>query len=134
MGAASPLRVVAFRADATPAKGEPLIWVDPATEVLDPLWAKGVIIDGPDGRVVLCALDWCGIGGYVHRMFRDKLARAAKTSVDLSTAGSAAGTEARAASTATTAFTKRFAAAFRRPASDLASIRRVLSWLPGDSP
>ncbi|HPT26427.1 MAG TPA: hypothetical protein PLZ95_08410 [Bryobacteraceae bacterium] len=79
--AAGPLRVAAFRADATPAMGEPLIWVDPTKEVLDPLWAKGVVIDGPGGRVVLCALDWCGIGGYVHTMFRDKLAGAVNTSV-----------------------------------------------------
>lgn len=82
LAAGSPLRVAAFRADATPAMGEPLIWVDPTKEVLDPLWAKGVVIDGPGGRVVLCALDWCGIGGYVHRLFRDKLARGAGTSAD----------------------------------------------------
>ncbi len=76
MGMARPLRVAAFRADVTPALGEPLIWVDPTREVLDPLWAKGVVIEGPGGRVVLCAVDWCGLGGYVHRMFREKLAQA----------------------------------------------------------
>ncbi len=79
MGMARPLRVAAFRADVTPALGEPLIWVDPTREVLDPLWAKGVVIEGPGGRVVLCAVDWCGLGGYVHRMFREKLAQAVNT-------------------------------------------------------
>ena len=37
--AAAQLRVAAFRADATPALGEPLIWVTPAARVADPLWA-----------------------------------------------------------------------------------------------
>ncbi len=77
-----PISVACFRADVTPAPGEPLIWVDPAREVLDPLWAKGVVIDAPDGRIILCALDWCGLGGYVHRMFRDKLAHAVGAPVD----------------------------------------------------
>jgi hypothetical protein len=77
--AREPVRAAAFRADVTPALGEPLIWVDPAGEILDPLWAKGVIIDGPSGRVAICAVDWCGVGGWVHRMFRDRLAGAVRT-------------------------------------------------------
>jgi len=81
LAVASRYRVAAFRADATPVPGEPLIWVDPTKEVLDPLWAKGVVIDAPGGRIVLCALDWCGVGGYVHRMFKEKLARAVGTAV-----------------------------------------------------
>lgn len=80
LAGASPYRVAAFKADATPALGEPLIWVDPTKEVLDPLWAKGIVIEAPGGKIVLCALDWCGAGGYVHRMFREKLARAVGTS------------------------------------------------------
>jgi hypothetical protein len=79
VAAGQPLRAATFRADVTPAPGEPLIWVDPATEILDPLWAKGVIIDGPGGRVAICAVDWCGIGGWVHRMFRDRLAGGVRT-------------------------------------------------------
>lgn len=76
----SSLRVAAFRADVTPAPGEPLIWVDPTLEVLDPLSAKGFVLDGPGGRAVLCAIDWCGLGGFVHRIFVDALARAVNTS------------------------------------------------------
>lgn len=72
-------RAAAFRADATPALGEPLIWVDPAREVVDPLWAKGIVLDGPGGRAVVCAVDWCGLGGFVHRMFVNALARAVRT-------------------------------------------------------
>jgi hypothetical protein len=80
---ASPLaptaRVAAFRADVTPPLGEPLIWVEPATQILDPLWAKGVVLDSPAGRVVLCAVDWCGIGGSTYRQFGKALADGAGT-------------------------------------------------------
>ncbi|MCX6636057.1 MAG: hypothetical protein NT090_13405, partial [Acidobacteria bacterium] len=68
--AAAQLRVAAFRADAKPALGEPLIWVTPAERVADPLWAKGVVLEDGKSRYVLCAIDWCGIGGSTHRMFR----------------------------------------------------------------
>ncbi|MFB3825550.1 MAG: hypothetical protein ACE15B_02230 [Bryobacteraceae bacterium] len=76
---AAELRVAVFRADATPDPGEPLIWITPAAKVEDPLWAKGVIIEGGGGRYVLCAVDWCGIGGGLHRFFRDRIAKAAGT-------------------------------------------------------
>jgi len=75
------LRMATFRADVTPAKGEPLIWVVPAAEVLDPLWAKGIILEDGSGRYVLCAVDWCGLGSSVHLLFRSKLAAAAGTEV-----------------------------------------------------
>jgi len=74
-----PLRAAAFRADATPPLGEPLIWVTPAKEVLDPLWAKGIVLDDGQQRIVLCAVDWCGIGGATHLLFRTRIAQAART-------------------------------------------------------
>lgn len=75
--AAAPLRIAVFRAEVTPPAGEPLIWITPVTEVLDPLWAKGVVLEDGRSRYVLCAVDWCGIGGSSHRLFRAKIARAA---------------------------------------------------------
>lgn len=75
------LKVAAFRADMTPRPGEPLIWVKPASEVMDPLWAKGVILDDGRKRVVICAVDWCGIGGTIHGALRARMAAAAGTSV-----------------------------------------------------
>lgn len=75
------LRVAAFRADATPPLGEPLIWVDPAKEILDPLWAKGVILDDGRHRIVLCAIDWCGIGSSTHRLFTRRIAEAASARI-----------------------------------------------------
>ncbi|MCC7497858.1 MAG: hypothetical protein IT160_09795 [Bryobacterales bacterium] len=86
-GSAAPppqlkLRAATFQADATPFPGEPLIWVKPAKIVLDPLRAKGIIIEqGPD-RYVMCSVDWCGIGGEWHHGLRTAMARAAHTSVD----------------------------------------------------
>lgn len=75
------LRLATFRADVTPTLGEPLIWVTPAREVMDPLWAKGVILDDGGARYVLCAVDWCGLGGSTHLLFRQRLAAAAGAEV-----------------------------------------------------
>jgi len=75
------LRVATFRADVTPAPGEPLIWVTPTVKVEDPLWAKGVILEDGPNRYVLCAVDWCGLGGSAHLLFRRKLALGAGSAV-----------------------------------------------------
>ncbi len=80
--AGSPrLRVASFRAGVTPAPGEPLIWVTAATRVADPLWAKGVVLEDARARYVLCAVDWCGLANSTHRLFRQKLAAAARTDI-----------------------------------------------------
>ncbi len=70
-------RIATFRADATPDLGEPLIWVTPATKVDDPLRAKGVVLESGGARYVLCAVDWCGIGGETHLMLRKRIAAGA---------------------------------------------------------
>lgn len=71
------LRLAPFRSEVTPARGEPLIWVTPLVETLDPLWAKGVVLEHAGRRLVVCALDWCGLGGAAYLRLRDALARAA---------------------------------------------------------
>jgi hypothetical protein len=75
--AAPRLRVASFRASATPEAGDPLIWVTPAEKIEDPLWAKGVVIEDGKTRVVLCAIDWCGIGGAADLLLRTRIAEAA---------------------------------------------------------
>jgi hypothetical protein len=75
------VRAAAFRADATPPPGAPLIWVTPAERVADPLWAKGVVIEIGGRRHVLAALDWCGVGGSSHRLLREKMAEGASTKI-----------------------------------------------------
>ncbi len=77
--AGGKLRAAFFQSDATPPMGEPLIWVTPARERLDPLLAKGVILEQGTNRWVLCTLDWCGLGGSAYDLFRTKIAAGAST-------------------------------------------------------
>ncbi len=74
------LRAAVFSCDATPPAGQPNIWVEPVKEVLDPLWCKGLVIEGGGARVVLAALDWCGVGGATHDRLCSALAHGAATS------------------------------------------------------
>ncbi len=81
---AADLRIATFEADITPPIGTPLCdaLVMPAKEIVDPLGARGIIILSDEKPIVLCALDWVGIGNSGHRAFREALAKAAGTSVD----------------------------------------------------
>jgi hypothetical protein len=78
---AEPLRIATFEADVTPPIGAPLCdaLVPPVKQIDDPLFARGIILlpDGPP--IVLCALDWVGVGNTGHDAFRDALARAVGT-------------------------------------------------------
>lgn len=79
--AAEPLRIATFEADITPPLGSPLCdaLVQPARTIDDPLKARGIVIF-PDGEpIVLCALDWVGIGNNGYDSFRAALAKAAGT-------------------------------------------------------
>jgi hypothetical protein len=80
----APLRIATFEADVTPPLGTPLCdaLVQPAKDIVDPLIARGIVLLGEDKPVVLCALDWVGIGNSGHDAFRDGLARAAGTTRD----------------------------------------------------
>ncbi len=78
-GAAEPLRLVTFDVDATPPLGNIMAY-DP---VLRPgeltLRCRGIALLGAEAPVVLCAVDWIGIGNEAHDAFRDALAAAAGT-------------------------------------------------------
>ena len=79
------LRVATFEADVTPPLGTPLCiaLVPPGERVDDPLLARGVVLY-PAGQkpIVLCAVDWLGIGNTGHDRWREALARAVRTSPD----------------------------------------------------
>ncbi len=77
--AAPVYKVAVFTIDATPDAGEPNIWVQPATVVLDPLLGKGIVLDDGAHRYVIAAIDWCGIGSSIHAMLRSRMAVAAGT-------------------------------------------------------
>ena len=78
---AAGLRLAAFRADVTPPIGQPNAGNTASKEVLDPLWAKGIVLDDGRGRFVICAMDWCVLGGDADRLVRTGIAQAAGTDI-----------------------------------------------------
>ncbi len=78
---ADTLRVAVFQADATPAIGTPVAYA-PARSIEDPLSARGVVLLGAGEPIVLCAVDWIGIGNGGHDAWRAGLAEAAGTTPD----------------------------------------------------
>lgn len=77
-GAAEPLKVGVFAVDASPPVGSPLAY-DPTKGVTHPLSCRGVVLKGEGKPVVLCAVDWIGIGNDGQTEFRKALAEAAGT-------------------------------------------------------
>ena len=73
----APLRLATFQADVTPPIGAPLCdaLVQPAKDIVDPLSARGVVLFPSGKPIVLCAVDWVGVGNTGHDAFRDALAR-----------------------------------------------------------
>jgi hypothetical protein len=80
--AAPALRVAAFQCDITPPPGEALVWTVPLTKVVQPLQAKGVVLEAGTNRYVLCALDWCLVGNETEASFRAALAQGAGTTAE----------------------------------------------------
>jgi hypothetical protein len=82
--AAEPLSICAFQSDATPPLGSPLCYagVEPAKEIVDPLTVRGIVLLGSGKPIVLCAVDWVGIGNGGYDVFRQALANAAGTTPD----------------------------------------------------
>lgn len=76
-----PLKIATFEADITPPLGTPLCdgLVVPAKEIVDPLTARGIILLGGERPIVLCAMDWVGVGNSGYDAFREALAKAAGT-------------------------------------------------------
>ncbi len=77
--AAGPLRIAVFNVDATPPLGSPCAY-RLAERILDPLSARGIVILSDEDPIVLCAVDWIGIGNEAHDAWREALANAAGTS------------------------------------------------------
>ena len=78
--AAGPPRIATFNVDATPPLGSPCAY-RLAERILDPLSARGIIILSDEDPIVLCAVDWIGIGNEGHDAWREALASAAGTNV-----------------------------------------------------
>ncbi len=79
---AGPFSIAPFSADVTPPIGHPLqagVGVKPVVAVVDPLLAHGFVLLGEGRPVVVCSVDWCGIGNDAHDLWRERLAQAAET-------------------------------------------------------
>lgn len=72
------LKLATFDVDATPPVGTNLAY-DPAIGVQTSLSCRGVVILGSGKPIVLCAVDWIGIGTGGQVVFKEALAKAADT-------------------------------------------------------
>ena len=72
---AESLRIGTFNVDATPPIGSPVAYA-PARSITDPLSARGIVLLSDDEPIVLCAVDWIGIGNGAHDAWREALADA----------------------------------------------------------
>lgn len=75
------LQIATFQEDVTPPVGAILCHngVPPAKKIVDPLSARGVVLWTAEDPIVLCAVDWVGIGNEAHDAWREALAEAAGT-------------------------------------------------------
>ncbi len=78
---AQSLKVSTFKTDISPDLGVPVAYA-PAREILDPLTARGIIIQSDQDPIVLCAVDYLGVANEALELWRQKLALAAGTNAD----------------------------------------------------
>jgi len=79
--AAEPIQVGVFDVDASPPVGSPMAY-DPVKAVTTPLRCTGIVITGDQKPIVMCAVDWIGIGNGGQTIFKERLATAADTDPD----------------------------------------------------
>src|SRR4051812_66561 len=74
-------RLATFSADITCPIGHACMGggISPAKEVIDRLFARGVVLIGSDKPIVFCAADWCEIRNQAYDLWRRELAEAAGT-------------------------------------------------------
>ncbi len=73
------LKIATFDVDATPSIGSMMAY-DRVIRIEElGLRARGIVLIGAEKPIVLCAVDWIGIGNEGHDAFRDRLAKAAGT-------------------------------------------------------
>jgi hypothetical protein len=80
-GAAEPFALTTFQADITAPLGHALMGggIAPASEVVDPLYAKGICLLSDASPIVFVALDWCELRNDAYDRWREALAQAANT-------------------------------------------------------
>ena len=79
---AGEIKIAKFDVDATPPVGTMMAY-DRVIRVDElGLRCRGIVIMGSAKPIVLCAVDWIGIGNASHDAFRDRIAKAAGTTRD----------------------------------------------------
>ncbi len=78
---AEELKVGVFDVDASPPIGSWMAYNE-TSKVLIPLSARGIVLTGAGEPIVICAVDWLGIGNGGQTMFRQAMAEGANTSID----------------------------------------------------
>ncbi|MBX3177090.1 MAG: hypothetical protein KF886_07015 [Candidatus Hydrogenedentes bacterium] len=73
------IRAGVYNVDVSPPIGSPVAYA-PAREIVDPLSARGIVLLGAGDPIVLCAVDFIGIGNEGYDAWRRALAEAAGTS------------------------------------------------------
>ena len=79
--AAAPFQLASFRTNITVPIGHALMGggIAPAKEVVDPLYAHGLVLLGGEQPLVLVSVDWCEVRNDAYDRFRTVLADAAGT-------------------------------------------------------
>jgi len=72
------LKVGVFRVNASPPIGSPVAYAA-TRKIVDPLSARGIVLVAGETTVVLCAVDWIGIGNGGLDVWRERIAAAAGT-------------------------------------------------------
>ena len=78
---AAELRVAVFDVEISPPIGSPVAYA-PTRKIVDPLSARGIALLGADRPIVLCTVDFIGIGNGGNLAWREALAEAADTTAD----------------------------------------------------
>ncbi|MDP6723507.1 MAG: hypothetical protein QGF59_32885, partial [Pirellulaceae bacterium] len=78
---AAELRVAVFDVEISPPIGSPVAYA-PTRKIVDPLSARGIVLLGADRPIVLCTVDFIGIGNGGNLAWREALAEAADTTAD----------------------------------------------------
>src|SRR6056297_3421317 len=78
-GGDASLRVSGFDIDVTPPVGFMMAY-DPVRQLGElGLRCRGMVLFGAEPPIVLCAVDWIGIGNEGHDVFRSRIAKAVGT-------------------------------------------------------
>ncbi len=78
---ANALQIATFSAEVTCPMGHALMGggIMPAKNVVDPLYANGLVLIGAGAPIVIVVMDWCEIRNDAYDYFRDEVAKAAGT-------------------------------------------------------